>query len=59
MRFVFVVKPDKTIERRNIEAGTIFEGLRIVRGGLKAGEQVVSTRLQMPQPRMPVQPVGQ
>ena len=57
VRFVFVVKPDRTIERRNIETGTIFEGQRIVRGGLKAGEQVVSTRLQMLQPGMPVAPM--
>jgi len=57
VKFVFVVKPDKTIERRNVETGTIFEGLRIVRSGLKAGEQVVSTRLQMLQPGMPVAPI--
>jgi len=57
VKFVFVVKPDQTIERRNVETGTIFEGLRIVRSGLKAGEQVVSTRLQMLQPGMPVAPI--
>jgi membrane fusion protein, multidrug efflux system len=57
VKFVFVAKPDKTIERRNIETGTIAEGLRIVRDGVKAGEDVVSTRLQMIQPGMKVQPI--
>ncbi len=57
LKFVFVVKPGKTIERRNIETGAIFEGLRIVRLGLKEGDQVVSTRLQMLQPGMPVAPI--
>ncbi len=56
-KFVFVVKPDNTVERRNIKTSTISEGLRIVREGLKAGEQVVSTRLQILQPGMPVMPV--
>jgi multidrug efflux pump subunit AcrA (membrane-fusion protein) len=57
MKFVYVVKPDNTIERRNIQTGTLFEGMRIVRDGVKAGESVVSTRLQMLQPGMPVMPV--
>ena len=57
LKYVFVVKADKTIERRTIDTGPIFEGLRIVRSGLKGGEQVVSTRLQMLQPGMPVEPI--
>jgi membrane fusion protein, multidrug efflux system len=56
-KYVFVVKPDKTVERRNITTGTIFERQRVVREGLKAGEQIVSTRLQILQPGMPVQPI--
>lgn len=59
VKYVFVVKPDRTIERRNIETGPLFEGKRIVRNGLKAGEQVVSTRLQILQPGMPVQPIDE
>jgi multidrug efflux system membrane fusion protein len=35
VKFVFVVKPDNTVERRNIETGQLFEGLRIVKSGLK------------------------
>jgi membrane fusion protein, multidrug efflux system len=57
VKYVFVVKPDNTIERRNIETGPLFEGKRIVKAGLKDGERVVSTRLQILQPGMPVQPV--
>jgi multidrug efflux system membrane fusion protein len=59
VKYVFVVKPDKTVERRNIETGPLFEGLRIVKMGLKDGEQVISTRLQIVQPGMPVQPVAE
>ena len=56
MKYVFVVKPDNTVERRNLETAH-FEGKRIVKSGLKDGEKVVSTRLQMLQPGMKVTPV--
>src|SRR3979411_1966580 len=57
LKYAFVVKLDNTIERRTLETGTIFEGKRIVKSGLKDGEKVVSTRLQMLQPGMHVTPV--
>jgi membrane fusion protein, multidrug efflux system len=57
LKYAFVVKPDNTLERRTLDTGTIFEGKRIVKRGLKDGEKVVSTRLQIVQPGMPVQPV--
>ena len=57
LKYAFVVKPDNTIERRTLETGTIFEGKRIVKSGLKDGEKVVSTRLQLLQPGMPVKPI--
>jgi membrane fusion protein, multidrug efflux system len=57
VKFVFVVKEDNTLERRTIETGTIFEGKRIVKSGLKDGEKVVSTRLQLIQAGMPVKPI--
>jgi RND family efflux transporter MFP subunit len=57
LKYAFVVKPDNTLERRALETGTIFEGKRIVKSGLKDGEKVVSTRLQLVQPGMPVKPV--
>src|SRR5437899_3416259 len=55
--YVFVIKPDNTIERRNLETASSFEGKRIVKNGLKDGEKVVSTRLQLLQPGMPVKPI--
>ncbi len=51
------MKSDHTLERRNIETGPISEGLRVVRSGVESGEQVVSTRLQMLQPGLRVEPV--
>jgi RND family efflux transporter MFP subunit len=57
VKYAFVIKPDNTLERRNLETGPIFEKKRIVRKGLKEGEKVVSTRLQIVQPGMPVQPI--
>jgi membrane fusion protein, multidrug efflux system len=57
VKYAFVVKPDNTLERRNLETGTIFEGKRIVKSGLKDGDRVVSTRLQLVQAGMPVTPV--
>src|SRR5438067_10014418 len=57
LKYAVVVKPDNTIERRNLETGPLFEGKRIVKRGLKDGEKVVSTRLQMLQPGMSVTPI--
>jgi RND family efflux transporter MFP subunit len=57
LKYAFVVKPDNTVERRTLETGTIFEGKRIVKSGLKNGEKVISTRLQLVQAGMRVQPV--
>src|SRR5882762_354351 len=59
LKYAFVVKPDNTVERRNLETGTMFEGKRIVKKGLKDGEKVVSTRLQLLQPGMKVTPVAE
>src|SRR5882672_5127317 len=59
LKYAFVVKPDNTLERRTLETGTMFEGKRIVKSGLKDGEKVVSTRLQLVQPGMPVKPIPQ
>jgi membrane fusion protein, multidrug efflux system len=57
LKYAFVVKPDGTIERRPLETGSIFESKRIVKNGLKDGEKVVSTRLQLLQAGMKVQPI--
>src|SRR5438876_1144314 len=57
LKYAFVVKPDNMIERRTLETASTFEGKRIVKNGLKDGEKVVSTRLQLLQPGMKVTPV--
>ena len=57
LKYAFVVKPDSTVERRNLETGSLFEGKRIVKSGLKDGDKVVSTRLQLLQAGMKVTPV--
>src|SRR5207248_2703367 len=57
VKYAFVVNPDNTIERRTLETASTFEGKRIVKSGLKDGEKVVSTRLQLLQPGMKVIPV--
>ncbi len=57
LKYAFVVKPDNTVDRRNLETGALFEGKRIVKSGLKDGEKVVSTRLQLLQAGMKVTPV--
>ena len=41
----------------DLETGGLFEGKRIVKSGLKGGEKVVSTRLQLLQAGMKVTPV--
>jgi multidrug efflux system membrane fusion protein len=40
--YVFVVKPDLTVEYRPVEAGMAFNGQTVVEKGLKAGETVVT-----------------
>ena len=57
VKYVFVVKADNTLERRNIETETMFDGKRIVKSGLKDGEKVVSTRLQLVEAGIPVKPI--
>jgi RND family efflux transporter MFP subunit len=55
-RFVFVVKADKTVEYRAVTLGPLVDGLRIVRTGLKPGDQIVVNGLQRVRPGVTVQP---
>ena len=57
LKYAFVVKPDNTVERRVLQTGPLFEGKRIIKSGLKDGEKVISTRLQIVQAGMQVKPV--
>jgi multidrug efflux system membrane fusion protein len=56
-RFVFVVKQDKTVEYRPVTLGPLVDGLRVVRSGLKAGEQIVVSGLQRIRPGSTIEPV--
>ncbi|HYD64126.1 efflux RND transporter periplasmic adaptor subunit [Azospirillum sp.] len=40
-RYVYVVKPDNTVELRTVTVARTHAGLAVVAGGLKAGEKVV------------------
>lgn len=39
--FVYVVKPDSTVEARLVKLGPAVEGITVIEAGLSAGEQVV------------------
>jgi multidrug efflux system membrane fusion protein len=56
-RFVFVVKSDRSIEYRPVTLGPLVDGLRVVRSGLRAGEQIVISGLQRVRPGVSVEPV--
>lgn len=55
-KFVFVLKPDNSVEYRAITLGQMDDGLRVVRQGLKPGERVVVNGLQRVRPGVKVQP---
>jgi multidrug efflux system membrane fusion protein len=40
--FVFIVKPDQTVEARPVEAGTTYDGMQVISSGVKSGETVVT-----------------
>ncbi|WP_342375002.1 efflux RND transporter periplasmic adaptor subunit [Myxococcus stipitatus] len=47
-RYVLVIRADQTLEQRRVELGPLDGGLRVVRGGLSAGERVVLKGLARP-----------
>ena len=56
-RFVFVVNAERGIEYRAVTLGPLVDGLRVVRTGLKAGEQIVVSGLQRVRPGVTIEPV--
>ena len=52
--FVFVVKPDKTVEIRGVKAGQRQGDLIVIESGVAAGETVVLTGQMMLSPGAPV-----
>ena len=55
-KFVLTLSATNTVEYRPVKLGPMSEGKRIIRSGLKAGEQVVVNGLQRVRPGMPVTP---
>jgi multidrug efflux system membrane fusion protein len=55
-RFVLVVGEDNRTAYREIQLGSVQEGLRVVESGLKAGERIVVNGLQRVRPGDPVTP---
>jgi multidrug efflux system membrane fusion protein len=56
VKYVFVVGADNKVQYRPVQLGPIVDGLRVVRGGLSAGESIVVNGLQRVRPGMPVHP---
>jgi len=53
-RFVLMVSPTNTVEYRPVQLGGAVDGKRIVRTGLKAGENIIVNGLMQVRPGMPV-----
>jgi RND family efflux transporter MFP subunit len=58
-RFVLVVNDKNTVERRAVEVGEVFDGMREIVGGLGTNERVVVNGLQRARPGAEVVPVTQ
>ncbi|QBE66965.1 efflux RND transporter periplasmic adaptor subunit [Pseudoduganella lutea] len=55
-KFVFVVGADNKAEYRAVKLGPTYDGLRVVKEGLKANEKIVVNGLQRVRPGAPVSP---
>jgi RND family efflux transporter MFP subunit len=55
-RFVYVVNADNSLEFRQVELGSLHEGLRVVRSGLTPGERIVVNGLMRVRPGITVAP---
>jgi multidrug efflux system membrane fusion protein len=53
-KFVVVVDAQGKAEQRQVTLGPVVDGLRVVRGGLKPGEQIVVNGLQRVKPGAPI-----
>lgn len=56
VQFVFVVGENDVVARRTVEPGSLTEGMRVIRSGLKPGERVIVEGLQRVRPGTPVTP---
>jgi len=53
-KFVLVLGPDSTVQYRAVKLGPAIDGLRMVRDGLRAGEEIVVNGLQRVRPGVKV-----
>jgi RND family efflux transporter MFP subunit len=56
LKYVLKLTPTNTVAYQPVELGPTVGGLRVVRTGLKAGEQIVVNGMQRVRPGMPVRP---
>ena len=56
-KFVLSVTPTNTVAYRPIVPGPLFEGRRIIRQGLQAGEKIIVNGMARVRPGMPVVPM--
>ena len=56
-RLVFVIGEGNVAQAREVQLGTLIDGMRVVTSGLKAGDLVVVDGLQRVRPGAPVQPI--
>jgi RND family efflux transporter MFP subunit len=56
-KYVFVVGPDHKVSYRQVDTGTLFDGLRVIRSGLKPDDQVVVNGMQHIAPGVEVKTV--
>lgn len=54
-KFVYVVNAEKKVEFRPVTLGPMVDGLRVVKSGLKAGEQIIAEGLLRVRPGMVVE----
>lgn len=55
-KYVLVVTDKNVVEYRAVKLGPLFEGMRVIREGLKAGERVIISGIQRARPGMTVKP---
>ena len=55
-KFVLTLTPTNTVAYQPVTLGPVIDGKRIIRSGLKAGEQIVVNGLQRVRPGLPVSP---
>ncbi len=56
VRYVFAVGADNKVEYRAVKLGSVVDGLRVVREGLKPGESIVVNGLQRVRPGVTIAP---